>query len=84
MKTNKLSIYLIKQGIGNFADIVESDEVPIIIPDVGDFFFDGSHANAPDWISKFFAGALGGINIFTASARGVPLFNFARTFFQGQ
>lgn len=71
MKTNKLSIYLIKQGISDFADIVESDEDPIVIPDVGDFFFDGSHTNAPDWISKFFTGTLGGVNIFTASARGV-------------
>jgi uncharacterized protein (TIGR04141 family) len=71
MRTNKLSIYIIKRGITDLEDVVESREEPREIPGVGHFFYDRSHSHIPEWITNFFAERLGGdLGIFTASARG--------------
>ncbi len=71
MRTNKLSIYMIKQSITDLADVVECEEEPREIPGVGHFFFDRSHSRVPEWITNFFGERLGDdLGIFTASARG--------------
>ena len=68
-KTNRLSIYLIKSSIGDVDDIVVEDARRLHIDGVGEFAFEDSHQNAPDWIRKFFGTALReGVNIFAASA----------------
>jgi uncharacterized protein (TIGR04141 family) len=71
MRTNKLSIYMIKQDITDLEDVVDSEEEPREVLGVGHFFFDRSHSRIPEWITNFFAERLGdNLGIFTASARG--------------
>lgn len=70
-KTNRLNIYLIKSSIGNIDDIIVNESVRLHISSVGEFAFEDSHQNVPDWMHKFFGAALRGVNIFAASARAV-------------
>lgn len=57
-KTNKISIYLIKDKykkdeeiLKNFQSLEKED-----IQETGVFYYDASHINNPNWISKFFIG----------------------------
>jgi uncharacterized protein (TIGR04141 family) len=73
-KTNRLSIYLIKQEYQRPEDIVASSLAPITIDGVGHFFFEPSHPYQPDWVEGFFGASLGdNVRILSASARGVLL-----------
>jgi uncharacterized protein (TIGR04141 family) len=71
-KTNKLNIYLIKPSIENFDDIIVDGATRFHIDGVGEFAFQDSHQDVPDWMRKFFGAALlGKANIFAASARAL-------------
>ncbi len=70
-KTNRLSVYLVKAGITDLEDIVESTQQPVAINDQGFFVFEESHPSRPDWIENFFGQTLDNQNIFTSSARGI-------------
>jgi uncharacterized protein (TIGR04141 family) len=69
-RSNKLTIYLIKQDFSDSTDIVESRQAPVVLEDLGAFIFEDSHSNRPDWIANFFGSALDNQSIFTASAKG--------------
>src|SRR6266849_2318691 len=70
--TNKLSIYLIKPQYQQIEDIVEAHESPLVIANVGTFFYDESHPHEPDWLKDFFGGALGNnVRILSSSAKGI-------------
>lgn len=72
IKTNKLSIYMIKPEYQKFEDIIESEENPHYIDGVGHFFFDESHPHKPSWVETFFGSNLDKeINIYTSSAKGI-------------
>jgi uncharacterized protein (TIGR04141 family) len=70
-KTNKLSVYLVKSGITDLEDMVESTQEPVTVNDQGTFVFEESHPNRPVWIENFFGSTLDQQNIFTSSARGI-------------
>jgi uncharacterized protein (TIGR04141 family) len=71
-KTNRLNTYLIKSSIENLDDIIVDDAARLHLEGVGEFAFEESHANTPDWMRKFFGSALRGhMNIFAASARAL-------------
>ena len=73
-KTNRLSIYLIKEEYQRPEAIVASSLPPIAIDGVGHFFFEPSHPYQPDWVEGFFGASLGdNVRILAASARGVLL-----------
>jgi len=82
-KTNRLNIYLIKSSIESLDDIISDDASRFHIDDVGEFAFEDSHQNTPDWMRKFFGPVLGErANIFAASARAllvVPIQHAQRT-----
>lgn len=76
VKTNRLSIYLIKSTFSDHGDILkdssklESQE----IEGIGTFYYGESHTFKPDWIKKFFGSTLDGAdNLFNASSKGVLL-----------
>jgi uncharacterized protein (TIGR04141 family) len=72
VKANKLSIYLIKPSVTRLQDMIESQQTPVHIDGVGDFYYDESHPKTPDWIRKFFGSNLNSeIQIMTSSAKGV-------------
>src|SRR5579863_6364804 len=72
VKTNKLSIYLIKPAYNEPQDIIDSQEAPIHIDDVGPFYFEESHPHEPDWLHTFFGESLRkNLRIFASSARGI-------------
>jgi uncharacterized protein (TIGR04141 family) len=82
-KINKLNIYLIKPSIENIDDIIADDATRLRIDGVGEFAFEDSHQNTPDWMRKFFGPALAKrVNIFAANARAllvVPIQHKGRT-----
>lgn len=72
VKANKVSVYMIKPSIERLEDVVDSAQQPLHIDEVGDFFFDESRPNPPDWMRKFFGSTLDGeMRILTSSAKGV-------------
>lgn len=72
IKTNRLSIYLIKPEFAQLEDIAEAVNTPHEIEGVGSFLYDNSHTHTPDWVKGFFGEILpSDLNIFTASARGM-------------
>src|ERR1051326_1390879 len=72
VKTNMLSIYLIKPEFQRLEDIVESSEPPIEIPNIGHFFFEQSHPHPPEWMTDFFGSSIGqNLKILSSSATGV-------------
>jgi uncharacterized protein (TIGR04141 family) len=74
VKTNKLSVYLIKPAFQQSADILECSEFPVPINGIGEFFFEQSHPHPPSWVSDFFGSTLtGGPRILSSSSRGVLL-----------
>lgn len=71
IKSNRLSIYLIKPEYQRPEDIVSSTRAPIVIGD-GQFFSEPSHPHPPDWVTSFFGTALGDdSHLLTSSTRGV-------------
>lgn len=71
-KTNRLNIYLIKSSIEGLDDIIVDDATRLHIEGVGEFAFEDSHANTPDWMRKFFGSAIQErLNVFAASARAL-------------
>ena len=71
-KTNKLSVYMIKPHYQRLEDIVDSDESPREIEQVGHFVFAQSHPHLPDWVKDFFGSTLDdNLGIFASSAKGV-------------
>jgi uncharacterized protein (TIGR04141 family) len=72
IKTNKLTIYMIKREFSLLEDIVDSAEPPLQIQGVGAFIFEESHPHQPGWVNDFFGTSLNDITrILTSSARGV-------------
>lgn len=70
IRTNRLSVYMIRPEFQNLADIASTANNPQQIDGVGTFLFEESHTNTPGWVRGFFGDALGeDLRIFTASAR---------------
>lgn len=73
IKKNKLSIYLIKDGILEYDDIVGRRDASIPIDDVGIVYIDNSHKSPPGWVNSFFTKGINAADIFTANARALLL-----------
>lgn len=72
VKTNRLTIYMIKPEYQRIEDIVESVTNPCQIGEVGQFIFEESHPHPPDWINDFFGDELGdNLGILASSAKGI-------------
>lgn len=72
--TNKLSIYLIKEGITDPKEIICNYHKVIAIQDVGDFYYGNSHSATPDWVNNFFLDKLIDVKTLkTSSAKGALL-----------
>ena len=67
IKTNRLTVYLIKPEFSALEDIVETTTRTQEIDGVGTFLFENSHTNVPSWVRGFFGSALSDdLQIFTA------------------
>jgi uncharacterized protein (TIGR04141 family) len=74
IRTNKLTIYMIKPRYQRLEDIIDSANEPRQVDEVGQFVFEASHPRPPAWITSFFEDALGeDLGIITSSAKGVFL-----------
>lgn len=75
MPTNKLSIYLIKEKYTELSYILKKNTTldSTEIKDVGTFYYSNSHQFRPEWIKDFFGISLDGVDIFSASAKGLLL-----------
>lgn len=72
--TNKLSIYLIKDGITEPQDIICNSQTMRVIDGIGDFYYGNSHISTPGWVADFFLDNLSDIDkLKTSSAKGVLL-----------
>ncbi len=76
IKTNKLSIYLIKDEYSKHEEILKdknnlsSQE----ITDIGTFYYGASHSSRPSWLKNFFAPPLSNNEVlFNASSKGILL-----------
>ncbi|MBI2270272.1 MAG: TIGR04141 family sporadically distributed protein [Bacteroidetes bacterium] len=73
-KTNRLSIYLIKEGFDTPDKILKSISPQKEISGIGTFYYASSPTREPDWVKKFFANSLGDTShLKTAAAKGVLL-----------
>lgn len=68
-KTNKISVYLLKDGL-SVTDVLKND-YPSIELDNGVFYYDRSHSYAPPWLDSFFNSALNEAQLFNQSSKGV-------------
>lgn len=74
-KSNRLSIYLIKEEYSSFDKIVVDDAATIEVEGIGNFYFKDSHPQPPAWIKNFFGNSLTGkFNLIASSAKGLLLF----------
>ncbi len=72
VKTNKLSIYMIKPQFQRLEEIVNTTSDPVEIEGVGHFFYERSAPRAPAWLRSFFGSTLDSIDgILSSSAKGV-------------
>ncbi len=72
--TNKLSIYLIKDGITESQDILNAIYQDIRIENVGIFYHAQSIIKAPKWVTSFFSNELEDQTVLkTSTARGILL-----------
>lgn len=72
IRTNHLTIYMIKPQYQRIEDIVDSATNRYSIGEIGQFIFKESHPHPPEWINSFFGDELGGDpGIFASSAKGV-------------
>jgi len=75
--TNKLSVYLIKEGYSSPEDIFKDHEKlkSESVENVGDFYYGDSYTSVPLWIKKFFGESFNNslederLKIFTASSK---------------
>ena len=70
---NKLSVYLIKQELIEFADIVRKKCEKTHINGLGIFYYVKSQPSKPPWLRKFFGGHLDESLFKNASSKGVLL-----------
>lgn len=74
MKTNKLSVYLIKEEFKEETSILKSTNKKVELDNSNTFFFENSYVKEPSWVSDFFNDSL---NIKQAlkvsSAKGILL-----------
>lgn len=70
-KNNKLSIYLLKEGINDENQILKSPVGKIAIPGAGNFFYEQSNIRSPAWINNFFGTSIGNVGILSASSKGI-------------
>ena len=70
---NKLSVYLIKQELIEFADIVREKCEKMNISGLGTFYYIESRPRTPPWLRKFFGGHLEESLFKNASSKGVLL-----------
>lgn len=78
IKTNKLSIYLIKEEYSDVSDILKDENslIEIKIPAIGNFYIDESNSYKPSWINNFFGTTLDSdLRLFNASSKAVLLIN---------
>ena len=78
IKTNRLSVYLIKGNFSDHGDILKNIEnlQSRDIEGTGTFYFGESHTFRPDWLKKFFGSTLDDEqSLFNASSKGVLLVN---------
>jgi uncharacterized protein (TIGR04141 family) len=73
-KSNKLTIYLIKEDRATFDQAVEPDLHVFPIDGIGTFYTEDSFVTTPEWVKGFFGAVLDGKFVFkTASSQGVLL-----------
>jgi len=73
-KTNKLSIYLIKDGVNEPREILKRINQYVSIEGIGEFYYENSSVNSPSWVRNFFTNQLDeNINLKSSSAKGVLL-----------
>src|SRR5690606_39300032 len=83
VKTNKLTVYLIKEEYSRLEEIVNSSQTPMSVGDGCILYLSATFPNKPSWIDNFFGSSLSETKILTSSARGVlivPISKFGRTF----
>lgn len=73
MKTNKLSIYLIKEVKKEYSQIIKKYSSKTEVVDIGVFYFEYSISKKPSWLGSFFNNRLENVNLHASSARGVFL-----------
>ena len=72
VKTNRLTVYMIKPDFQRIDDIVHPSSRRHLIGEIGLFVFEESHPHPPDWISDFFGRELAAdIGIIASSAKGI-------------
>ncbi|MGC2161101.1 MAG: TIGR04141 family sporadically distributed protein [Silvibacterium sp.] len=73
ISTNRLAVYQIKSRYKSPADIVEAGTESIPVGAIGQFVYEASHTQQPDWITKFFVGRLPNLRIFNSSSKALFL-----------
>lgn len=68
-KTNKISIYLLKDNV-SIDDVLKKDYEKIDL-EKGHFYYDRSHRNPPSWLNSFFNENLSDVDLFNQSSKGV-------------
>lgn len=70
-KTNKLSVYLIKEGV-RIDDVLKSDSYEEKVLEKGNIFYYGQSASSePSWVNNFFESTLGDITLYNQSSKGL-------------
>lgn len=69
-KTNKLTIYLIKDEIADFDEVAKDGSESFDV-DVGTFYMLPSKIRPPGWVVEFFGAALPDLDLRVSSARGL-------------
>jgi|WetSurMetagenome_2_1015567.scaffolds.fasta_scaffold02226_8 uncharacterized protein (TIGR04141 family) len=73
-KTNKLSIYLVKDGINDENAIIKKIGRKVELQNIGTFYLEASFIKEPSWVEDFFVHKLGdNLNLTVSSAKGVLL-----------
>lgn len=72
-KKNKLTIYLIKQDIENFQDIIKTYKDSIKLDDNTSVYLGCSENIKPSWATNFLKNSVDTKNLFVANARAVVL-----------
>jgi uncharacterized protein (TIGR04141 family) len=74
MRSNKLTIYLVKKEYVNFEDIVQNSEQSFKDLDKYRFYYDESDIKMPSWIKDFFGNSLDDLDVIqSASSKGLLL-----------
>ena len=71
-RVNKLTIYLIKEGMTDLSSVLKTASNPLSIDGVGDFYYSESRPNRPSWLTHFFGGRLNeDLPLISSSAQGL-------------